>query len=116
MTVQIPNPDFTITHNETGEEALIGQDFLGGHKSFPLDADEFGFRYFDMEEENSKEYLKQFKKIGRWFSQIALRERHLVIKQWREMAVETDFEWLHDNFTSKLFDNDLEIKEISIVK
>jgi hypothetical protein len=73
------------------------------HVHFPLEADSFGFRYFDDEEEQSKEYLKEYKQIGRWFSQMALEERPKVLKQWREMAVEADFEWLHDNFSSKLF-------------
>jgi len=82
----------------------------GEHETFPLDGDTFGFRYFDNEEEKSKEYLKEYKKIGRWFSQIAVRDRPLVIKQWGEMAVESDFEWLSDNFTSKLFKDDMETK------
>jgi hypothetical protein len=37
---------------------------------------------------------------------MALEERPKVLKQWREMAVEADFEWLHDNFSSKLFKDD----------
>ena len=81
---------------------------LGEMTSYPLDADTFGFRYFDDEEENSKEYLKEYKKIGRWFSQMAISERPKVIKQWREMAVQTDFQWLHDNFTSKLYTDEFE--------
>jgi hypothetical protein len=85
-------------------DTLTGElEVTGNHQNFPLEADSFGFRYFDDEEEQSKEYLKEYKQIGRWFSQMALEERPKVLKQWREMAVEADFEWLHDNFSSKLF-------------
>lgn len=79
---------------------------LGEMTTYPLDADTFGFRYFDDEEDKSKEYLTQYKQIGRWFSQIATAERPKVIKQWREMGTQTDYEWLSDNFTSKLFDDE----------
>ena len=55
---------------------------------FQIDRSQFGYKYFDDEEENSKEYLKQLKAIEIWFGQIALRERSKVIKQWREMGVQ----------------------------
>jgi hypothetical protein len=92
---------FNNPETQTGELEVTGN-----HQNFPLEADSFGFRYFDDEEEQSKEYLKEYKQIGRWFSQMALEERPKVLKQWREMAVEADFEWLHDNFSSKLFKDD----------
>jgi hypothetical protein len=89
---------------ELNNPTLTGElELTESHVHFPLEADSFGFRYFDDEEEQSKEYLKEYKQIGRWFSQMALEERPKVLKQWREMAVEADFEWLHDNFSSKLF-------------
>lgn len=96
-----------------GHHLIVPDDaptLTGEHETFPLEADSFGFRYFDMEEEQSKEYLKEYKKIGRWFSQMAINERPKVLKQWREMSVEADFEWLSDNFSSKLFTDEMETK------
>jgi len=82
----------------------------GEHETFPIDPDTFGWRYFEDEEETSKTHLAEYKAIGRWFSQMAISERPKVIKQWREMAVEADFEWLSDNFLGQLYDDDMGIK------
>ena len=87
-------------------ESSEGLNLTGEHVTFEIDHDSFGYKYFDMEEENSKEHLSTFKGIGRWFSQMAIQERPKVIKQWREMAVEADFEWINDNFFTKLYDDE----------
>lgn len=83
---------------------LVSLDELTGeHEIFDTDPSSFGWRYFDMEEETSKEHAKNFKKMGRWFSQMAITERPKVIKQWREMASSFDYEWLSEHFINKLY-------------
>lgn len=84
----------------------ILDELTGEHETFDIDSKEFGYKYFDMEEENSKEFLKQFKEIGRWFSQMAITERPKVIKQWREMGSSFDYEWINDHFFKKLYDEE----------
>lgn len=75
----------------------------GEHENFPMNPVEFGYKYFEDEEENSKAHLIKYKELGRWFGQIAYSDRDKVLKQWREMSAETDMEWMHDQITSKLF-------------
>jgi len=79
------------------------QEDLGEMRNFPLEASEFGYKYFDVEEYTSKKYLEQYKQMARWFYTIAISDRPKVIKQWREMEVQAEFETFHDDFTSKLY-------------
>lgn len=76
---------------------------LGEMRNFQIDSETFGFRYFDMEEEQSKQYLEQFKAIARWFYTFKPSERPHIIKQWREMEVQGEFEQFHNDFLSKLW-------------
>lgn len=94
------NEAYMFTHYDTGHTVL---NLTGEHETFPLDRDSFGYKYFDDEQETSMKFLQQYKDLGRWFGQIALDERHKVIKQWKEMAVEADFEWIHDAIGKRLF-------------
>lgn len=76
---------------------------LGEMRNFDLDSNDFGYRYFDMEEENSKKYLEQFKELSVWFYSFKPEERPHIIKQWREMEVQGNFENFYNDFLSKLW-------------
>lgn len=99
-----PRNSFEIGHLESLQTSIDEPEL---RDETPMDtfelSENFGYRYFEDEEETSKEHLENMRNLYVWFFSLTANSQDQVKKQWREMAVQIDFEKFAARFWTELY-------------